>query len=135
MAGDALKGAVAAGAGLLLGGYTIGWAAGAAAVAGHMWPFTRSFQGGKGVATAAGVGVVLFPLGTLPLAAVFAVVVRVVGKAAVGSLVTIAAAPIVMLIAGRSIGQVAVAEAIAIAIIIRHRANIEELTGRKLPWT
>jgi glycerol-3-phosphate acyltransferase PlsY len=67
---DFAKGAVPAGAGLWLGnrilsgtsGDALGVAAGLAAFLGHLYPIYLRFQGGKGVATGAGVVAVLLPI-------------------------------------------------------------------------
>ena len=60
---DALKGALAAGLGLLVDGRPARLlCCGAAAIVGHMFPIIRRFRGGKGVATGAGVMAVLHPL-------------------------------------------------------------------------
>lgn len=61
LAGDLSKGVVASRAGLRLGGPAGGYAAGAASMAGHIFPVTTGFKGGKGVATSAGASLVLFP--------------------------------------------------------------------------
>jgi len=61
LAGDLLKGVVASRAGLRVAGPAGGYAAGAASMAGHIFPITTGFQGGKGVATSAGASLVLFP--------------------------------------------------------------------------
>ncbi len=63
MLGDMAKGAGAAALGLWLGGSdAAGWAAGFAAVVGHCFPVWHRFRGGKGVATAFGVALMMEPL-------------------------------------------------------------------------
>ena len=68
LAGDFAKGAIASGVGLAVAGRGGGFALGIAAVIGHMFPVTRRFKGGKGVATAGGMLVVLYPVIVLVLA-------------------------------------------------------------------
>lgn len=122
--GDAGKGAVAAGLGYVVDGRTLAWLAGAAAVAGHLWPVTRRLRGGKGVATVAGVGLVCAPLGFLVLAVVFAAVVRIAGKAAVGSILVSALIPVSQIVLGHSWFEVAIGVLLGLVIIVRHRSNI-----------
>src|SRR5262249_27443202 len=62
---DFATGALAAGLGLAAGGRAGAFFVGAAAVIGHTFPLGR--KGGKGVATAGGMLVVLFPLIVLAL--------------------------------------------------------------------
>lgn len=127
LAGDAAKGALAAGLGWLVEGRTAAWIVGAAAVVGHLWPVTRRFRGGKGVATVAGVGVVCEPLGALALAVVFAVVAKASGKAAVASLTVAALLPVVAALRGHEPVEVAVAAGLGLLIVVRHRSNIRRL--------
>ena len=62
---DALKGAIPAALGLLLWpSFPAGAALGLAALLGHCWSPLLDWRGGKGVATAAGMGLVLAPLPT-----------------------------------------------------------------------
>lgn len=125
--GDAGKGALAAGLGHVVDGRSLAWAAGAAAVAGHLWPATRGFRGGKGVATAAGVALVCAPLAAIPLAVVFTLLVKVTGTAAIGSLVLAVLLPLGVLALGQRWFEVAVAAAIGAVVIVRHRTNIARL--------
>ena len=62
LAADFAKGALASGVGLAVAGRGGAFALGIAAVLGHMFPVTRRFKGGKGVATAGGMLVVLYPV-------------------------------------------------------------------------
>ncbi|HEU5081866.1 MAG TPA: glycerol-3-phosphate acyltransferase [Acidimicrobiales bacterium] len=125
--GDAGKGALAAGLGYVVDGRTLAWFAGAAAVAGHLWPVTRRFRGGKGVATAAGVGSVCAPLAAVAMGLVFAALVKLSGRAAVGSIAIAALFPVAVAALGQSAVEVAVATAVAVVIIVRHRSNIQRL--------
>src|SRR5262249_59965647 len=82
---DFTKGAIAAGVGLAVGGRPGAFVLGAAAIVGHTFPLYR--KGGKGVATAAGMLIVLYPLIVLGIAVVWVVGARVLHKASIASLV------------------------------------------------
>src|SRR6478609_7976883 len=58
---DFAKGAIASGVGLAVAGRGGAFTLGIAAVVGHMFPVTRRLKGGKGVATAGGMLIVLYP--------------------------------------------------------------------------
>jgi acyl phosphate:glycerol-3-phosphate acyltransferase len=131
--GDAGKGMLAAGVGFAVDGRTLAWAAGAAAVAGHLWPVTRGLRGGKGVATAAGVGLVCAPLAAVPLAVLFAVIVKGTGHAAVGSVTLAALFPVAVAITGGRGVEVGFAAAIGLVIILRHRTNLARLRSGEEP--
>ena len=68
---DALKGALPAALGLITNHRGLGYAMVAASVVGHMFPATRQFRGGKGVATMGGSALVLQPIVSIILLAVW----------------------------------------------------------------
>lgn len=65
-----------------------------AAVVGHVFPVWLKFKGGKGVATALGVFIVLFPKAVLAAAVVFIVVVAISRYVSLGSILATIALPI-----------------------------------------
>jgi glycerol-3-phosphate acyltransferase PlsY len=129
---DALKGAVAVlfarwmAERLGYGEGTIALA-GLAAFLGHLYPVFFRFQGGKGVATAAGVLLALNPwVGLLSLATWLAVAI-LTRYSSLAALVTALLAPVhVHLLHGDSRRVVAVA-VMSVLLIWRHRVNISKL--------
>lgn len=75
---DALKGVIAGFVGLAIGD-AAAYAAGTAAISGHVWPVWTRFRGGRGVATAGGSFLSVFPP-FFPIAAVFALVVTLIRR-------------------------------------------------------
>lgn len=130
LAGDVAKGAIAAGLGLVSGGRPLALAAGAAAVLGHMFPITRRFRGGKGVATASGVTAVLYPLVALAGLLAFLGMVRVTHRASVGSLTLAVLVPLGVAVSGASWWEVAVMTALSVLVVARHHGNIRRLFAR-----
>lgn len=124
---DLGKGAVAAGLALALGGRELALAAGAAAVLGHIVPVTRRLRGGKGVATAGGMALVLWPVPSVVLVLIFVVAAVVVRIAAVGSLVIAAGLPVAVAVAGAPGVEVGVAAGVAMLVVARHHENIRRL--------
>jgi glycerol-3-phosphate acyltransferase PlsY len=125
--GDALKGGIAAGVGLALGGHTLGLVVGGAAVVGHCFPIQRWGRGGKGVATAGGVGVVVFPILAVAMTAIWFLIARVLNKASLGSLAVFIAAPLVVAGIGRPAREVALMTALCLLVLARHYGNIRRL--------
>jgi len=83
--GDALKGAAPALAGILLAPDTpyIAGLAGLAAFIGHLYPVFLGFKGGKGIATALGIFLILTPWAIAIEILIFAIImltVRITGK-------------------------------------------------------
>ena len=128
---DALKGALAAGLGLWIDGRPLAYLCGAVAIIGHMFPATRGFRGGKGVATGSGVLFVLYPI-IAPLGvAVWWVVTKVTGKAAVGSVVAVALVPIALLVDGAPAWEFAAAAGVCALIVLKHAGNIMRMIRRE----
>ena len=110
---------------------TVQLGCGLLAVIGHTCPVFLNFKGGKGVATTIGVLV-----GTMPLIAgicllVWAACVLLWRYISVGSLAAAVALPMAQLISHRASSEVLLGMALALLIIVRHRANIERLRQGK----
>lgn len=124
---DAAKGAVAAGAGLAIDGHRGAWILGVAAVMGHVFPVWRRFKGGRGVATGAGVFIVVYPGVTLVLALVWIVIARGLHKASVASLAVAILAPVIVIVRGGEVLDIVVVSAVAVLLIARHASNLRRL--------
>ena len=124
---DAAKGALAVlVAQRLSGGLAVPVAGGLAAVMGHIYPVWIGFRGGKGVATAAGVFVVLAPIAVAMAGAVFALVTWATRYISVGSMA--AAVTLAVTAAADASPAVAVGAAVAAVVILhRHRGNFGRL--------
>jgi glycerol-3-phosphate acyltransferase PlsY len=125
--GDLGKGILATGAGWAVGGRAIGVACGVAAVVGHVFPVTRRFRGGKGVATGAGMALVLLPVPSLALGVLWGGVVRLTGVSALGSMAVAAGLPVAAAAVGRPAGEVAAFSVCSVLVVLRHRDNIDRL--------
>jgi len=124
---DAGKGALAAAVGLAIDGHRGAYLLGGAAVLGHVWPVTRKFKGGKGVATGAGMMLVLFPVIVLILSVVWFLLVKLTGKASLASVTVVVAFPLMVLLAGHPWGDVAVIGSLALVVVVRHASNLRRL--------
>lgn len=94
---------------------------------GHCYPVYLGFKGGKGVATALGVFLVLAPFALVPPLLIFLLVLwrwRYVSLASIGAAVTI---PFAMLGFGYPWSMVLVTFIIAAGVIYRHKDNIKRL--------
>ncbi len=113
-------------------------AAGALAIAGHIWTPFLGFRGGKGVATAAGVFMALLPLPTTGAFAVFALAVAATGHISVGSMSASVALPILCFALGGSPAQRPfniMAIVVCAVIFYTHISNIRRiLQGRELSF-
>jgi glycerol-3-phosphate acyltransferase PlsY len=137
---DVAKGAAAVmfvaatlGAGSSLGPTGIRLAAGLAAVAGHIWPVFARFRGGKGVATACGVFAAMAPLATLAAVVLWLAIVLPTRYVSLGSIAAALFLPLAIWLeagvlgAERPTALTLTAVLVAVAVVLRHRANIGRL--------
>ena len=101
---------------------------GLTAVAGHVFSVFVRFRGGKGVATGAGVVLALAPWAVLAAFAVWLFVVKASGYVSLGSvLAALVLPPAVWLLHPERRELVAPLLALALVIVVLHRANIRRL--------
>ncbi|MBS1149148.1 MAG: glycerol-3-phosphate acyltransferase [Myxococcaceae bacterium] len=130
---DALKGAlpVLAAQHLLPGEPLWHDAVGLAAFFGHVFPVWLKFKGGKGVATALGVLVVLLPWAALAGFLVWALVLAIFRVSSVGSLAGAVVAVAVGFLVHRPIEYPAVAVVFLVLMLFTHRSNLQRLINRQ----
>lgn len=128
LAGDVLKGVVPVLAARMLLADEF-WVATVAFVTfcGHLFPVYLSFRGGKGVATALGIFLVLAPTGVVCAALLFVLVVMKWRYVSLGSLTASLFMPAFLAAAGYSPPVVVLGLAVACLIVYRHRDNIKRL--------
>jgi glycerol-3-phosphate acyltransferase PlsY len=128
---DAGKGALAAAMGLVADGRPLAYWCGAAAVVGHMFPVFRRFRGGKGVATGSGVLLVVQPI-LAPLAvALWWLITKATGKAALGSVIAVALVPIGIVLMDQPRWELLAVAGMCALILLKHTANIKRLVRRE----
>jgi glycerol-3-phosphate acyltransferase PlsY len=126
---DFAKGAAASGIGMAAAGRPGAYILGCAAVVGHTYPVRR--KGGKGVAAAGGMLVVLFPLVVLVLAVAWFVVARLLRKASIASLLVVVAFPLAVWARGYDDWEVFVIAGVSALLLLRHVPNIRRLLHRQ----
>lgn len=124
---DAVKGAVATGLGWAIFGNAAAFWCAAAAVIGHVYPITRRFAGGKGVATASGAMLVVHPFISLGLLFLWAVLSKTTKKASVSSLIITFLLPVCIAAAGAPGWEVGATVGIGVLVVIRHIPNLRRL--------
>lgn len=108
---------------------------GIASIVGHVYPVWLGFRGGKGVATAAGVFLLLAPMALVCALGAFVVVVLVSGYISLGSLVAAATLAVTARVTSAPAAITAGAAVAAIIVLARHIGNIRRLragTERRL---
>ena len=125
---DALKGAAAVFvASRLTQNDWIVAAAAIAVIVGHIFPVWLGFRGGKGVATGAGVFLVLAPLAVLCAGVVFLAIVFATRYVSLGSMVGAATIPLFVWLQSDSRPLLIAAGLGALLIAFAHRGNIGRL--------
>lgn len=128
---DILKGALAAYLGLrYLDMGTVGaFISGVFSIVGHNWSVFLGFRGGKGVATTAGVALIVFPKILAVSAAAFLVVVALSRYVSLGSLVGVWAGFAYSLLPEFTALDKLAVFGLAAVVTYRHRSNIERLAS------
>jgi len=101
--------------------------AGVVAIVGHCYPVYLRFKGGKGVATALGIFLVLDPLALLGGCLVFLATVAVTRYISLGSVLAAIAAPLLTILLHRPLPLILCTCVIGALIIWRHRENLRRL--------
>jgi glycerol-3-phosphate acyltransferase PlsY len=108
-------------------------AAAALAIAGHVFPVWLRFRGGKGVAVGAGALIGVMPLVSLTLVAVWVAIVLVTRYVSLASVVCALALTPLAWLYGYDWPSVVLAGLVAVAVLVRHRANLRRLArGQEL---
>ena len=131
---DAAKGALPVlVAGALDGRPAVATAAGVAAFVGHVFPVTLRFAGGKGVATAVGVLLVIAPLALVCALVVFALTFLLTRYVSLGSVLAAIAVPIAIAALGYPRSTLAAGTVMSAIIVVRHRENLARLRAGTEP--
>jgi acyl phosphate:glycerol-3-phosphate acyltransferase len=128
LVGDILKGLLPVVVAFIMGEPVIVVAAaGLAAFLGHLFPLFLGFKGGKGVATALGVYLRLDPFAVFITVIVFVLVLLKWRFVSLGSLVGVAAMPLLLYLLNAPDYYVYLALIIGALIFIKHKDNIRRL--------
>jgi glycerol-3-phosphate acyltransferase PlsY len=124
---DALKGIIPAAVGIVLAGDKVAYGMIAASVLGHMFPATRRFKGGKGVATMAGAMFVMQPVISAILCVVWIVVLKISRKSSVASIALIIGLPVLAVLFDVPTWEIITMVSINALLLLRHADNIKRL--------
>ena len=103
------------------------WAAGFAAVLGHVWPVFHGFRGGKGAGTLVGALLVLWPIAVPVLIGVWLLVLTATGYVGLSTIVAAAGLVPFALFGSDDRLQLVFAIVLALFILFTHRSNVARL--------
>jgi acyl phosphate:glycerol-3-phosphate acyltransferase len=129
--GDALKGTLPVAA--MLSDRPTAYACAAAAVLGHVFPITRKFKGGKGVATGAGSLLPLHPILLIGAALTWLLMMKISKKASIASIAIVPALVAAFVISGMQAWEIFSLVGIGALVEIRHASNIKRLLSGTEP--
>jgi acyl phosphate:glycerol-3-phosphate acyltransferase len=133
---DAAKGAIPAVLGLAANGDAGAYICATAAILGHMFPITRKFRGGKGIATGAGMMLVMHWYILAYLLTSWLIIAKITKKASIGSVLLVPTVPIVLWIIGTPVWEILTIIGIGLLIEVKHFPNIKRLiSGNEPPVT
>ena len=132
--GDTLKGALPVAA--MLSNRPVAYACAAAAVLGHVFPITRKFKGGKGVATGAGSLLPLHPVLLIGAALAWLLMMKISKKASIASIAIVPVLVAAFVLTGTEAWEIFALVGIGALVEIRHASNIKRLlSGTEPPVT
>lgn len=131
---DAAKGAIPTL--LLIGHRPSAYICGAMAIVGHIFPVTRGFKGGKGIATGGGVLLALHPVIMIIAAVSWVAIMKLSKKASIASIAIVPLVVVLLVVTGKPAWEVLAFVGLGLLIEIRHLSNIKRLlSGSEPPVT
>lgn len=128
---DALKGLIPTV--VMLGHRPSAYVCGAVAITGHIFPATRKFKGGKGIATGAGVLLALHPIIMVIAAVTWILIMKASKKASVASIVIVPLVIVLLILTDKAVWEVLAFVGLGLLIEVRHLSNIKRLLSGSEP--